>query len=73
VPTRLGVIVTQVDWSNEKGVTVTTDAGYTVVFGDKNNFDYKIVVWHEIENTFGKESMAGHVLDLRYGQRPSYQ
>lgn len=73
VPTRLGVIVTQVDWSNDKGVTVSTDAGYTVVFGDDNNYEYKFAVWHGIEAEFGKESMLGHVLDLRYGQRPSFQ
>ena len=73
VPVQLGVNITQVDWSNDKGVTVTTDAGYTVVFGDNNNMEYKLAVWHGIETEFGRESMSGHVLDLRYGQRPSYQ
>jgi cell division protein FtsQ len=73
VPVQLGVNISQVDWSNEKGVTVTTDAGYTVVFGDNNNMQYKFAVWQGIETEFGKDSMSGHVLDLRYGQRPSYQ
>lgn len=73
VPVQLGVNITQVDWSNDKGVTVTTDAGYTVVFGDKANMEYKLAVWQGIETEFGRDSMPGHVLDLRYGQRPSFQ
>lgn len=73
VPAQLGVNITQVDWSNDTGVTVTTDAGYTVVFGDNANMQYKLAVWQGIENEFGKDSMPGHVLDLRYGQRPSFQ
>ena len=73
VPVQLGVNITQVDWSNEKGVTVTTDAGYTVVFGDDTDMQYKLAVWQGIENELGRDSMTGHVLDLRYGQRPSFQ
>jgi cell division protein FtsQ len=73
VPAQLGVNITQVDWSGNKGVTVTTDAGYTVVFGDNTDMQYKLAVWQGIENEFGRDSMSGHVLDLRYGQRPSFQ
>ncbi|MEO8457923.1 MAG: FtsQ-type POTRA domain-containing protein [Chloroflexota bacterium] len=72
VPAQLGVNLTQIDWSNDKGVTVTTDAGYQVVFGDSNDMQYKFAVWQGIENEFGKDSMSGHVLDLRFGQRPSF-
>jgi cell division protein FtsQ len=72
VPAQLGVNLTQIDWSNDEGVTVTTDAGYKVVFGDSNDMTYKLAVWQGIKNEFGADNMSGHVLDLRFGQRPSF-
>jgi cell division protein FtsQ len=73
VPAQLGVNLTEIDWSTNSGVTVTTDAGYKVVFGDSANIQYKLAVWQGVENEFGRGSMAGHVLDLRFGVRPSFQ
>jgi cell division protein FtsQ len=73
VPAQLGVNLTEIDWSTDSGVTVTTDAGYKVVFGDSANMQYKLAVWKGVENEFGKDSMAGHLLDLRFGERPSFQ
>jgi cell division protein FtsQ len=73
VPAQLGVNLTEIDWSTNSGVTVTTDAGYKVVFGDSANMQYKLAVWQGVENEFGRDSMAGHVLDLRFGERPSFQ
>ncbi len=73
VPAQLGVNLTEIDWSTNSGVTVTTDAGYKVVFGDSANTQYKLAVWQGVETEFGRDSMAGHVLDLRFGERPSFQ
>jgi cell division protein FtsQ len=73
VPAQLGVNLTEIDWSTDSGVTVTTDAGYKVVFGDSANMQYKLAVWKGVENELGKDSMAGHLLDLRFGERPSFQ
>jgi cell division protein FtsQ len=73
VPAQLGVNLTEIDWSTNSGVTVTTDAGYKVVFGDSANMQYKLAVWQGVETEFGRDSMAGHVLDLRFGERPSFQ
>ena len=73
VPAQLGVNLTEIDWSTNSGVTVNTDAGYKVVFGDSANMQYKLAVWQGVETEFGRDSMAGHVLDLRFGERPSFQ
>jgi cell division protein FtsQ len=73
VPVQLGVNLTEIEWATDSGVTVTTDAGYKVVFGDSANMQYKLAVWQGIETELGRDSMAGHVLDLRYGERPSFQ
>jgi len=73
VPARFQMNVTTVEWSTAKGLTLKTDAGYQVVIGDSQNVDYKLAVWQQIESQLGRESMNGHVLDLRFGDRPSYQ
>ena len=33
----------------------------------------KLAVWREIEASLGRANMTGHVLDLRFGDRPSFQ
>ncbi len=73
VPIQLGVNLTEIEWAANSGVTVTTDAGYKVVFGDSANMQYKLAVWQGIESELGRDSMEGHVLDLRFGERPSFQ
>ena len=55
------------------GMTITTDAGYRVVVGDEDDLNYKLSVWAEIDSTIGRQEMSGHVLDLRFGDRPSLQ
>jgi cell division protein FtsQ len=73
VPVQLGVNLTEIEWATNSGVTVTTDAGYKVVFGDSADMQYKLAVWQGIETELGRDSMVGHVLDLRFGERPSFQ
>ncbi|MEX0682363.1 MAG: FtsQ-type POTRA domain-containing protein [Dehalococcoidia bacterium] len=73
VPEQLALSVSSFEWSDQSGLKITTDAGYSVVLGDSENMDYKLAVWREIEAQLGRESMSGHVLDLRFGDRPSFQ
>jgi cell division protein FtsQ len=73
VPARIQLGVTGLEWSRVAGMAVTTDAGYRVVLGDDDNIDYKLAVWQQVEATVGREAMSGHVLDLRFGDRPSLQ
>ena len=71
VPARLQLGVASLEWSNASGLAVTTDAGYRVVIGGHEDMDYKFAVWQQIEASVGRESMNGHVLDLRFGDRPA--
>lgn len=73
VPPRLQLNLTEVDWSEADGLTVKTDAGYTVVIGDSENMDFKLAAWQKLDSELGRDSMSGHVLDLRFGERPSFQ
>jgi hypothetical protein len=61
------------EWSTVSGMTIATDAGYRVVVGDEDDLNYKLSVWAEIDSTIGRQEMSGHVLDLRFGDRPSLQ
>jgi cell division protein FtsQ len=65
--------VTAVEFSKEFGLSIETTGGYQVVIGDSQNFDHKIAVWEALETQLGTEAMAGHVLDLRFGDKPSLQ
>lgn len=73
VPARIQLGLTGLEWSRVAGMAVTTDAGYRVVLGDEDNMDYKLAVWQQVEATVGRDAMSGHVLDLRFGDRPSLQ
>ena len=73
VPPRLKLGITAMEWSTGDGMTITTDAGYRVVVGDKDDLNYKLSVWAEIDSAIGRPEMSGHVLDLRFGDRPSLQ
>ena len=73
VPAELALNVATFEWSDDRGLTITTDSGYSVVLGDSQDMEYKLAVWREIEANLGRENMTGHVLDLRFGDRPSFQ
>jgi cell division protein FtsQ len=73
VPAELDLNVATFEWSGERGLTITTDSGYSVVLGDSQDMEYKLAAWREIEANLGRANMTGHVLDLRFGDRPSFQ
>ena len=73
VPEKLALNVLTLEYTPQQGLALMTDAGYRVVVGDSQNFDYKLAVWQAIEERLGREAMVGHVLDLRFGDRPSFQ
>lgn len=60
-----------IEYSSDTGLSVQTMAGYRVVIGDSQNLDYKLSVWEALEAQLGAEGLKGHVLDLRFGDRPA--
>ena len=73
VPDQLSLAIMRLEYTPEKGLTLVTDAGYRVVMGDSQNVDYKLAVWRTVEEDIGRGDMAGHVLDLRFRDRPALQ
>jgi len=73
VPEKLAMNVSSLEYTPQQGLALTTDGGYRVVVGDSQNLDYKLAVWQAIDERLGRQAMVGHVLDLRFGDRPSFQ
>jgi len=73
VPEQLALNVARFEYTPERGLSLVTDAGYRVVMGDSQNVDYKMAVWKTVEEDIGRGAMAGHVLDLRFRDHPSFQ
>ncbi|HXG35710.1 MAG TPA: FtsQ-type POTRA domain-containing protein [Dehalococcoidia bacterium] len=70
-PARLGLTVTGLEFNPASGLTIATDAGYRVVFGDSQSLEFKLQAWQAIEQELGRDAMTGKTLDLRFGNRPS--
>jgi len=73
VPEQLALNVVRLEYTPESGLSLVTDAEYRVVMGDSQNVDYKLAVWRTVEEDIGRGAMAGHVLDLRFRDRPALQ
>src|SRR3990172_3214209 len=73
VPKQLSLGVSRFEYTPEHGLSLTTNANYRVVMGDGQNVDYKMAVWKAVEEDIGRGAMAGHVLDLRFRDHPSFQ
>jgi cell division septal protein FtsQ len=73
VPDELALAVARFEYTPERGLSLQTNADYRVVVGDSQNVDYKLAVWRAVEEEIGRPAMAGHVLDLRFQDRPSFQ
>jgi cell division septal protein FtsQ len=73
VPQVLALNPAAFEYSNDKGLALLADVGYRVVIGDGQNIEYKLAVWKKIEERLGRGPMSGHVLDLRFEDRPAFQ
>ena len=73
VPQQMGLAVSSLEHREASGLTAVTSGNYRVVLGGLQDYEYKLAVWKAMESTLGREAMSGHILDLRYGDRPSFR
>ena len=73
VPDAMALAVARFEYTPSHGLSLQTNANYRVVVGDSQNVEYKLAVWQAVEEEIGRPAMAGHVLDLRFQDRPSFQ
>ncbi|MGQ9573033.1 MAG: cell division protein FtsQ/DivIB [Dehalococcoidia bacterium] len=71
LPSTLNLAVVRIEYNGREGLSLLTDAGYRVVVGDSHGLQYKLAVWQALDQRIGRQGMEGHVLDLRFGDRPS--
>ena len=71
VPQALSLNIVRLEYTPDHGLSVATDAGYRVIMGDSQNVEYKLAVWQAVEEEIGRGAMSGHVLDLRFRDRPA--
>ena len=71
LPASLDMGLVRLEYSGREGLSLLTDAGYRVVLGDSYGLEYKLAVWEALEQRLGRQGIQGHVLDLRFGDRPS--
>ena len=71
LPATLDMGLVRLEYSGREGLSLITDAGYRVIVGDSHGLEYKLAVWQALEQKLGRQQMQGHVLDLRFGDRPS--
>jgi len=71
LPATLDLAVTRLEYNNREGLSLVADAGYRVIFGDSHGLEFKLAVWQALEQRLGRQEIQGHVLDLRFGDRPS--
>jgi len=71
LPGTLDMSLVRLEYNGREGLSLMTDAGYRVIVGDSHGLEYKLAVWQALELKLGRQQMQGHVLDLRFGDRPS--
>jgi isocitrate dehydrogenase kinase/phosphatase len=71
LPATLDLAVARLEYNSREGLSLVADADYRVVFGDSHGFEFKLAVWQALEQRLGRQEIEGHVLDLRFGDRPS--
>jgi cell division protein FtsQ len=72
-PRFLGESVVELEYSAGVGLTVIFDGGMRVAFGDERSYDYKIAVLSELLQELSNEGIQPKTVDLRFGERVTYE
>jgi cell division septal protein FtsQ len=70
-PAILGTQVASFHYDVQRGLSVVTSEGTTVVVGRAEGLEYKLAVWEALAQKLGPKALAGRMLDLRPGGGPA--
>lgn len=70
-PTAVGQQAVRFEWTQARGLEVTTDRGVRVRLGDEAGLEYKLAVWRAILQQAGRTPVTE--IDLRFGDRAFYR
>jgi cell division protein FtsQ len=72
-PRFLEANVAELEYEAGVGVTVIFEGGLRVTFGDDRSYDYKIAVLSQLLLELENEGIQPHAVDLRFGERVTYE
>ena len=72
-PRFLEANVAELEYEAAIGVTVIFDGGLRVTFGDDRSYDYKIAVLSELLLDLSSQGIQPSAVDLRFGERVTYE
>lgn len=70
-PAAVGQQPVRFEWTQARGLEVTTDRGVRVRLGDEAGLEYKLAVWRAVLQQAGRTSVTE--IDLRFGDRAFYR
>jgi cell division protein FtsQ len=72
-PRFLDASVAELEYAAGVGVTVIFDGGLRVTFGDERSYEYKIAVLSELLLELSNQGIHPSAVDLRFGERVTYE
>ncbi len=72
-PQFLGESVEVLEYRFGVGVTAVFHGGMRVTFGDERSYEYKVAVLAELLDELSREGKAPEMVDLRFGERVTYE
>ncbi len=72
-PQSLDATVTELEYKADVGVTVVFDGGMRVTFGDDRSYDYKVAVLAQLLQELNNQGVHPSAVDLRFGERVTYE
>jgi cell division protein FtsQ len=72
-PRFLNESVEMLEYRAGVGVTVVFHGGMRVTFGDERSYEYKIAVLSELLDKLTRQGVAPKAVDLRFGERVTYE
>jgi cell division protein FtsQ len=72
-PRFLDANVSELEYEAGIGVTVIFEGGLRVTFGDERSYEYKVAVLSELLLELENEGIQPHAVDLRFGERVTYE
>ncbi len=70
-PATVGQQPVRFEWTQARGLEITTDRGVRVRLGDEAGLEYKLAVWRAILQQAGRTPVTE--IDLRFGDRAFYR
>jgi hypothetical protein len=70
LPRMAGLTPREIEYGSDSGVTIVTDGGPRVRFGEDDNLEWKVNALIAVRRELDREGQRPEVIDLRFRDRP---